>query len=40
MGFVLEGRNVIRPSGWDMEASLLQCDYDHVWSGFAKQTAV
>ena len=36
MAFMLESRNVIRPTRWARETPLLQGDYDACWAGFTK----
>nr|WP_174274394.1 homogentisate 1,2-dioxygenase [Sphingomonas bacterium] len=36
MAFMVESRNVLRPTRWAAETPLRQPDYDGVWSGFEK----
>ncbi len=36
MAFMIESRQVLRPTRWAMETPLLQGDYDTAWDGFAK----
>ncbi len=36
LAFMIESRNVIRPTRWAMQTPAMQLDYDDVWSGFAK----
>ncbi len=36
MAFMVESRDILRPTRWAMESELLQSDYDACWSGFPK----
>lgn len=36
MAFMFECRWVVRPTRWSVETSLMQLDYDNVWSNFRK----